>query len=248
MTGMRRQRFNRGFQLKKDNQLRQWAEIDFNIYKEKAGKIIIAVIVYNRFENLKRWIHCWERCEQLNAELIIIHNYDIGTDFSAYKNYCAEKNIKYIPRINKGFDIGAFQDVCRNRLNGFDNDWDTMLWVTDDTLPMYKYFLPVFLHKLNEQNVGVSCMEISPVIALHIRTTGFCLKKNTADKLIFPSDPIITKDECYNFEHRGGNRTLLGQINSMGLKAEMVSDISISPLWDSGYSPTTRKKEHELAF
>lgn len=218
------------------------------IINTETEKIVVAIIVYNRFENLERWIHCWEKCDHLNAELVIVHNYDLGTDYSYYQSYCAEKNIKYIPRINKGYDIGAFQDICRDRLTGFDNNWNIILWITDDTLPVQKDFLSIFINKLKQPNVGVSCMHISTEFTPHIRTTGICLRKDIANKLIFPSDPINTKDQCYEFEHRSRHATLLKQIERMGLKAEMVSDIHISPLWDSGHNRIDRKTEHYNIF
>lgn len=209
-------------------------------------KTVVAIIVYNRFDNMKRWIECWKKCDQSEADLVIVHNHDKGVDFLRYKSHCEANGIKYVPRKNMGFDIGAFQDICRGRLGGFDNDWNTLFWATDDTFPMQRDFLSVFTSKLTE-TTGLSCMHISNEYAPHIRTTGICLKKNVAERLVFPADPVTTKWQCYEFEHRGGAKTLLRQVESMGLKAEMVAPIESSPLWDSGHV-YKRKSQHDNAF
>ncbi len=36
---------------------------------------IVAVVVYNRINNIKTWINCYNQCNKEGAELIIIHNY-----------------------------------------------------------------------------------------------------------------------------------------------------------------------------
>ncbi|MEO8414752.1 MAG: glycosyltransferase family A protein [Ginsengibacter sp.] len=212
-------------------------------------KIVVAVCVYNRFENIKTWIRCWEQCDTTDAELVIVHNYyGNKTESARYEKHCIDNGIKYIPRSDGGFDIGAFQDVCKNRLTGFP-DYDYLLWCTDDVLPMNKDFISLFINKLSEPGIGVSAMDISDEYDRHIRTTGFCLKKDTAAKLSFKADPISTKMQCYGFEHRDGSETFFNQIVSMGLKPEMVSAANNSPLWDTGYLyRLNRQPEHDLIF
>jgi hypothetical protein len=215
------------------------------------NKIIVAIIIHNRFENLERWINCWKQCEKREAELVIIHNYDNDPEKAKFQSYCYENDIKYVPRVNIGFDIGAFQDICRERLAGFDNDWSVLLWVTDDVIPMTKDFLAPFLFKISEPDVGISCLEISKEVVPHVRTTGFCIRKEIASKLIFPADPIIDKWQCYQFEHRGGKEKLVTQIQAMGLRPVAVSKIQHSPLWDTGLKRSlllNRWEEHKKAF
>src|SRR6188768_1108434 len=96
-------------------------------------KVVVAVIIYDRFYNLVEWIRCWQMCATHDAELVIVHNYANEPDRDSYTGYCAERGIKYIARENVGFDIGAFQDVCKNRLEGFP-EFDYLLWVCDDAL------------------------------------------------------------------------------------------------------------------
>ncbi len=214
-------------------------------------KIIVAIIVHDRFENLIRWVNCWKLCDKREAELVIIHNYANDPDKAKFESYCYQNEIKYIPRVNIGFDIGAFQDLCKERLPGFDNDWNILLWITDDVIPMTKDFIAPFLFKLNEPGIGLSCMEISKEVVPHVRTTGFCIRKETSLKLFFPADPITDKWQCYQFEHRGGDVKLVSQILKMGLKPVAVATIDKSPLWDIGLKRSLRLNrwaEHEKAF
>lgn len=211
-------------------------------------KIIVAIIVYNRFKNIERWAACWKQCNTKNAELVIIHNCDLPAEIIKYKTYCKANKIKYISRPNQGFDIGAFQDVCKERLQGFP-EYDYLLWCTDDTFPMSKDFMTPFIDKFKKPDIGISCMQISSSVSFHVRTTGFCIRKETSLKIIFPADPIVTKGHCYLFEHRGGDKTFTNQIRQMGLSCEAVATNDISPLWDSGYwKRLDRMAEHNRIF
>jgi hypothetical protein len=203
-------------------------------------RIIVTVVVYNRLENLKRWIKIWNECKP-DAEFIIIHT---GPD--NWQSVC--EGATYIHRKNQGFDIGCFQDVCRGRLSGFPKEWDYLIWVTDDTFPMTKDFISPFIKAFENPNVGISCMKISTSVNHHVRTTGFCLRAETAAKLDFPADPVLTKQQCYLFEHRG-NHTLTNQIRNMGLDCVQVAPDAVSPLWDQGYwRRLDRLAEHYQIF
>lgn len=210
-------------------------------------KIIVAVIVYNRFENLKHWLKYWKQCETNNAELIVIHT---GDEVEKYKSIC--EGVTYINRKNIGFDIGSFQDVCKERLQGFPNDWDFLLWCTDDTFPMQKDFITPFIEVIQKPDVGLACMQISkssPGNVVHVRTTGICLSKEVSKRISFPADPVKTKQECYHFEHRGGRQTLTEQVRAMGLSVVQVATNDKSPLWDKGYwKRLDRQEEHDKVF
>ncbi len=209
-------------------------------------KIIVAVCVYDRFENVKEWLRCWKLCEQKNAELVIIHNYyGNEEELLKFKTICDADKIKYIPRNDKGYDVGSFKNACQENLKGFPNDWDYLLWCCDDTIPMSKDFIQPYLNKFKE-NIGVVCMEISSEVKLHFRTTGFMLKKATANKLKFPID-IITKDDCYAMEHNS-TYSFYCQIIKMGMRVLMVALPKESPLWDMGYLNRGRSKEHYSVF
>ena len=224
--------------------------------KEKIAKlqlrllnIVVAVVVYDRTDNIKQWIECWNKCEQLGAQLRVIHNCDKETpEDNEVKMFCETHEIVYIRRLNIGFDIGALQDVCKERLYGFYDDWDMMIWCVDDTLPMVKDFIYQYTKNILDKKVGLSCMVVTNHFGspLHVRTTGICLRKEVAKGLTFPADPILTKEHCYEFEHKG-EASLLNQIESMGLKVIMPAPIEQSHVCDFDFYPD-RKKEHEIMF
>lgn len=209
------------------------------------GKTIVVIIVWNRFENLRLWINCWNQCEKAGAEMVIVHNLEKEND--RYAQLCADNGIKYVPRNNIGFDLGAFQDVCGERLAGFPNNWDRMIWITDDCIPMSKTFVKDYLDKYAEGKIP--CYEISDVHKTHVRTTGFSVTKEISKQLKFPADPMLTREHCYEFEHRGKS-SLYAQIIGMGkIPAMLHPDLSQSPLWDvgvRGYLNLMRK--HESIF
>jgi len=195
-------------------------------------RIIVAVIVYDRFKNIEEWVRCWNFCEKDDAELFIIHNYKNQAEKSKYEEFCKNAGVSYIPRKNVGMDIGALQDVCRGRLEGFPNQWDYLFWTTDDILPMSKKFLPYYMGEIQKPGIGVVCLELSKEIKLHIRTTGFLMSQMTASKITFPVDIINTKDHCYEFEHRGRN-AFYEQIRKLGLSSIQVHPVlKYSYLWD----------------
>lgn len=173
----------------------------------------LVIVVYNRMANVNLWMKLLASCPPVRV--VVIHNNDTPQPIP---------DCIYINRPNIGFDTGAFQDVCRNRLQGFPDDWQRLLWVTDDTFPMSRDFLTHF------EGDEVRCMKISPFVRRHIRTTGFAISRAQAERLVFPADPITTKDQCYAFEHRGNN-TFLKQCPN----AVQVWPDETSPLWDTGY-------------
>lgn len=196
-------------------------------------KIIVAVVVYDRLSNVSEWIRCWRMCEKHGAQLAVIHNYRTPGDIELCKKMCEDAGVMYIQRLNIGMDIGAFQDVCRGRLVGFPNEWDYLLWCTDDVLPMSKKFLNQFTALIKRPSVGVVCMEISREVKTHIRTTGFMLDQMTASKITFPTDVITTKAECYLFEHKSKD-AFYEQVRKMGKVAMQVHpDLRKSCLWDT---------------
>ena len=187
---------------------------------------IVTIIVYDRFDNLERWVNCMKGSPY---QLVVIHN-DNG-ESRKFAKYCRENNVMYFRRDNIGFDIGSFQDVCSNKIEGFP-DWTNMLWCADDTICVKKDFVELFLSKLNGHSTP--CMEISREVTPHIRTTGFMISRDMASRIVFPADKVTTKDQCYHFEHRGGRQTFFHQLNRMGKRPVMVSSLPSSPLWDIG--------------
>lgn len=196
---------------------------------------LIVICVYNREQNIKQWLHCWQQCNS-DAHLIIIHNVD------GEERYDIPNGITYIRRENVGYDIGAFQDVCMNRLNGFPQLWDKLLWCADDTIPMQKDFDRPFFDLLDTNDCVA--MEISPHVKRHIRTTGFAITKKISETLSFPAYPITTKQQCYEFEHLS-KQAFYEQVTAVGGKVVMVADQKSSPLFDTGYHRRIKEREQQ---
>lgn len=212
-------------------------------------KIIVAVCIYNRFENLQIWLSCWKQSyADSDAELLIIHNYYGNKELKdQFEKACKEADVIYIPRNKEGFDIGAFQDLCKDNLGYM--TWDYVLWCCDDTIPMSKDFLDPFIEAINQPGCGIAAMKISRSQSVHVRTTGFFISHKIAGKLKFPADPVTTKAQCYRFEHKGGMQTLTNQIRTMGYDCIQVAPDRTSPLWDKGYwRRLNREAEHYQVF
>lgn len=197
-------------------------------------KIIVAIVVYDRLHNIYEWIRCWQKCKKENTELYVIHNFRSQRDTELLQKVCTEGNVHYVKRTNYGMDIGAFQDVCRERLETFPNDWDYLFWTTDDVLPMSKKFLVPFINNLRKRpSIAVTCLELSHEVKTHIRTTGFMISKETSRLLEFPKDRVESKMDCYDFEHRSPN-AFYEQIKKMQKGVLQVEpDLRKAPLWDS---------------
>lgn len=228
--------------LKKDidKRMHKWHDL---WWRESRGRTLVVIIIWNRFENLKRWIRCWSECDKAGAELVILHNQE--RDNHKYWELCDSNGIHYVARENAGFDIGAFQDVCRERLANFPNDWDNLLWITDDCIPMAKDFVGQFLSQLKDNDLP--CYEISNQVKRHIRTTGMMVTKEIAKRLVFPRDPIHNREDCYQFEHKGKN--MYEQVTAMGIKPVQVAELQDSPLWDSHNRASLNLwKKHEAVF
>jgi ADP-heptose:LPS heptosyltransferase/lipopolysaccharide biosynthesis glycosyltransferase/SAM-dependent methyltransferase len=223
----------------------KWHDLWWKENRENQSKTLIVVIVWNRFENLQRWINCWNQCDKAGTELVVIHNQE--SDNHRYWKLCDDSGIRYVARENAGFDIGAFQDVCKERLPNFPNDWDNLIWITDDCVPMSKDFVKHFLDKLSDTELP--CYEISNEVKKHIRTTGFMVTKQISKSLIFPADPIHSREDCYQFEHKSKS-AIFEQIVGMGKKPVMVADdLQLSPLWDSGVRANLNlMNKHEEVF
>jgi hypothetical protein len=212
-------------------------------------KIIVAVVVYDRFKNIEEWVRNWKLCEKQDSELVIIHNSKNEQDTIKFQSFCKDNDISYICRKNIGMDIGAFQDVCKDRLEGFSIDWEYLFWATDDSIPMKKNFISLYLEEIKKPNVGLVCMEVSKEVKTHARTTGFIISKETANKLVFPSDPITSKEHCYQFEHRSKDAFYEQIINMGKTVVQATADDKNAYLWDiHTRNKYNRWDEHEKEF
>ena len=205
----------------------------------------IALVVYDRYHNLERWLHCWNLCEHHDFKLVIIHNTD--SEQPRYRSLCEYYGVQYIQRQNVGYDTAPFQDICLERLEGFDNDWDKLMWATDDWFPMAKNFIKQYVNHY-EEGVGVVCTEVSEQVKKHIRTSGFIISKEVSKRIIFDTDVIRSKEDCYMFEHLSNN-ALYEQIINMGLSVVLVAPLQNAPIWDSEHRASlNRMDEHNNVF
>lgn len=223
----------------------------------ESNKILVCVLVYDRIKNLNLWLTAWNQCAKLNSKIAVIHNHD-GTKDNRdipppeYKILCDRHEVDfYCPRRNKGFDIGALQDLNHKRLQNQalnEYDYDFLMWAVDDCLPMNKNFLYHYLDKILQKHDGSSATaegrarnrcglvgaQLSKEYADHIRTNAFMIRPSTLNSVKFPANPIRTKLECYALEHRSHNMTK--QITDMGMTAEQVDPKNISTFfWDTGH-------------
>ena len=210
-------------------------------------KIIVVVCIFDRFENLRRWLHAWRTCEQMGAKLFFINNHYAGVDTVYWEALCKKSGVGYQIRPNIGYETGIIQDIIVGRLLPEEN-WDVLFFATDDTIPMKKSFLKDYINEVSKPDVGVACMEISGAYTPHVRTTGWCIKKETASQIFFPFDPVSGKDHCYHFEHTGGEHTLMSQVLKMKKRVTQMSNIENSAIWDTHHTPFNRWDEWHIEF
>lgn len=212
-------------------------------------KTAVVVVYHNRPKNLDHWLSIISALDKKDVSFTIVHNCD--TADPAIQMRVMAAGAFYLPRPNIGFDVGAFQDVCRKRLFGFAADYDFLFWFTDDCFPMRPDFVEQFRKPFeSDPAVGVTCLEISTQIRRHVRTTGFMVSRDYAEKIKFPVDPITTKDHCYMFEHRGPN-AFLEQTLALKKKVVQIANVRESPVWDSGgggHGWVNRRQEFEKSW
>lgn len=195
----------------------------------------LIIIVHDRYDNLKHWLHCLTICPPVRT--VIIHN----TDTEDWSGICSQHT--YIRRSNKGFDIGAMQDVFTGKIDI--GEWDKLIWCCDDTFPVSTDFVQQYEEA---HTTGVICMDLSPYVRPHIRTTGFMIDRDTAFKIKW-NGIVTTKEHCYAFEHQDRHNTFMAQVQRMGRGVKQLAPRETSPLWDIGYHrKIDRLKEHEAIF
>ena len=177
--------------------------------------ISVQICFYDRIDNFLKWLKISEKLNEV--EFIFYHNCNDLKISESWKKIANRYNVKYIQRENIGYDVGIFQEVCKQ-----ENNFDFLLWFTDDCIPTSTEFIDLMVNPFSDSSIGISCFEISKEIRPHIRTTGFAIRKEILNKIIFPSPKIKTKQECYVFEH--GQNNLYLQILKMGFKAHEIEE------------------------
>jgi hypothetical protein len=92
---------------------------------------------------------------------------------------------------------------------------------------------PTFIHEfVFAARFGVSCYNLSNAITTHIRTVGYCLRKDIASKIKFKD--YVTKDDCWGFEYQDLENSLYKQVVKLGAPPQMLTKtVNYSPVWDS---------------
>jgi GT2 family glycosyltransferase len=202
-------------------------------------RVLVAMLTYNSTLLAGRWLKAWENAEKYGSRLLVVHNSEStagppNADTAAILSY---KPDIYIARQNIGLDIGAFQSVLQSDLGR----WDILIWCTDDAIPMRRDFLNAFIHPfVTNPQVGLvgNYLRDDGYNPRHVRTTAFAVSREFANGLTFPS-PLLTKDDCYAFEHRSGRSLYNQAIERQFHVAETMPGVpwhdSNEFIWDVGH-------------
>lgn len=187
-------------------------------------KVLVGVIVYDRINNIVRWLNAWHQSEKYqNARIAIVHNQDYPSRRTTQAQTILEaKPDYYTPRKNQGFDIGALRDTLRSKQY---EDWDVLLWAVDDNIPMRKDFVRTFVEPF-EKNPALGLVgnywvkssfypNYKVKVPDHFRTSCFAISREAAMKLYFPVR-LNSKRDCYLFEWLHETMCLTNQIKRLG--------------------------------
>ncbi len=175
----------------------------------------VLVVCYNRPENLDLWADAWSRMDTTGCKLIFIITGEIPR-----KSY--PEHIEVIYTDNAGYSTGAVK-----RFIDFRNDYDELIWMPDDFLPLRPDLFQLF------SGADVVGTFWSIVIHQHIRTGGISMTKQVAKSLKFPLNLLQnTKENEYEVEY--GAFCFYDQLVTLGCSFKML-DGTIppeSPHWE----------------
>jgi hypothetical protein len=199
---------------------------------EKECEKLVCVVTYNRKELISKWLRAWHNAEKCGAKIAVLHAYD-GEEPAKDEmdNILKGRPDFYIPFKNSDLrDMQAFLLVTQDRARL--PDWRFLFWFTDDCMPMRRDFLEPFAEKIQIPGVGLvtQCYEPRPkdyqgdAVLPHIRTIGYAIRREAADKLTFPTIGF-EKERPYLFEHgRKGfyEDHILNQVLKNGFKFKLA--------------------------
>lgn len=201
---------------------------------------LVCVVTHNRKEIVSKWLRAWNNADKCGAKIAVLHAFD-GEEPSNDErdNILQWRPDYYIPFRNNPAtkDMQALMLVIKDFVKV--PNWNYLFWFTDDCMPMKKDFLKSFDKKIQMPQVGIVTFCYEPnhsgdtggCILPHIRTIGYALKRESADKLSFPTVGL-EKDRPYLFEHgRKGlyEDHILNQIVKAGFSCKAAYSDTLIP-------------------
>lgn len=188
-------------------------------------KIVVLMIVYDRWRNADRWRRLW-KAHPRDETLCVVQNMD-----GACLRIVEDGPIISLERQNVGMDLGVFQDAVKGRLPI--PEWDWLFVAPDDFLPMDVEFLRHFRTLADSPNVALvgSRLWHPDGMAPVCRSGGFMIRRDAAERLQWPRDPMTTKDDCHDLETR--THHMLQQVLGMGFEARFLPPSLQSIIWDT---------------
>jgi hypothetical protein len=172
-----------------------------NQYIDPNMKVLVCVCVYKRFNTIANWLRAWHNSNHYGAKIGVVHslchdkNHPLGAQTRLIKNGRPDY---YLPRENVGQDIRALYDMLTEKRV---EDWDALVWFTDDCIPMRKDWLLPFMVELSKPDVGF--FGPFPEIG-YCRTISFGIKKKAMKEIqwIENGKGILTRQHCLQMENQ----------------------------------------------
>lgn len=194
----------------------------YNIPDISGVKPLVGVITYNRIKTIDSWLRAWNNAEHYNSKLLVVHNYDGSLSSKEEENIRKHKPDFYVPRFNRGRDIGALKDVISGSIT-VPYDWNVLVWFTDDVIPMRQDFLLPLLREISKPRVGL----VGGWMDGNVRTICFAVKRDLARRINFVDDP---------FEMESGSNNISNQIKNMKFEVKLPTQrYSPKYAWDCDY-------------
>jgi hypothetical protein len=156
---------------------------------------LVCVVTHDRKELVSKWLRAWNNANKFGAKIAVLHAFDgESPSKDEMDNILQWRPDYYIPFKNTDLrDMQALLLVIKNQAGL--PDWKYLFWFTDDCMPMNKNFLQSFDSKIKLPNVGLVSLCYEPnrggddggCVLPHIRTVGYALRRESADKLAFPN-------------------------------------------------------------
>lgn len=179
--------------------------------------VTLLVVCYDRLHNLYRWISAWQRMLKSEQHKLI---FIITGDLPVIE---APADVEIIRTDNAGYSTGAIK-----RFIDFRNDYDRLIWMPDDFLPLRRDLLQLF------ETADVVGTFWSTTHHSHIRTGGISMTKQVAKALRFPPGLLLNrKEDEYSFEY--GEFCFYDQVAALGCSVRLIDGTTPpeSPHWEN---------------